>query len=128
VNSLRGLGFALAYQGEVSAARAAADAELKADGELVESFRGLGYSTVALAALAAGDVAAAQHASEAAWQHLNFQLTAAASSRAFQAQAALASGDLIAARRLADDAVTTTAGWHLIRGADVTGARGDRAG
>jgi hypothetical protein len=128
VNSLRGLGFALAYQGEVSAARAAADAELKADGELGEYFRGLGYSTVALAALAAGDVAAAQHASEAAWQHLNFQPTAAASSRAFQAQAALASGDLIAARRLADDAVTTTAGWHLIRGADVTGARGDRAG
>jgi DNA-binding CsgD family transcriptional regulator len=115
VNSLQGLGFALAYQGEVSAARAAADAVLKADAELGEYFRGLGYSVVAFAALAAGDVAAAQDASEAGWQHLNFQPTAAASSRAFQAQAALASGDLIAARRLADDAVTTTAGWHLIR-------------
>ena len=41
VNSLRGLGFALAYQGEVSAARAAADAELKAAAELVSTSWGL---------------------------------------------------------------------------------------
>ena len=115
VNSLRGLGFALAYQGEVSAARAAADAELKAAAELGEYFLGLGYSTVALAALAAGDVATARDACEAAAPHMSRLQTPAAAQRAFSAQAALTSGDLIAARRLADDAVTMTAGWHLIR-------------
>ena len=33
-------------------------------------------------------------------------------SRAFSAQAALADGDLVAARRAADEAVTTAAGWY----------------
>jgi DNA-binding CsgD family transcriptional regulator len=33
---------------------------------------------------------------------------------AFNAQAALARGDLIAARRATDEAVATTAGWHLM--------------
>ena len=33
--------------------------------------------------------------------------------RVFSAQAALAGGDLVAARRLADEAVATTTGWSL---------------
>jgi DNA-binding CsgD family transcriptional regulator len=48
-----------------------------------------------------------------AWQHLCTQPRLAASQRAFSAQAALAGGDLIAARRWADEGVSTAVGWHL---------------
>jgi DNA-binding CsgD family transcriptional regulator len=65
------------------------------------------------AALAAGDVATARDAAEAAWQHLSVSPATAAVQRPFNAQAALAGGDLSAARRWADDAVTTTTGWWL---------------
>ena len=55
-------------------------------------------------------------ASEAAWQHLSVQPEAGGSHvNAIVAQAALARGDLIAARRWADDAVAATTGWHLSR-------------
>jgi DNA-binding CsgD family transcriptional regulator len=49
-----------------------------------------------------------------AWQHLSDQIGTAATLRAFNAQAALAGGDLIEARRWADHAVSTTTGWHLM--------------
>lgn len=112
-NSLQGLAFALAYQGELSAARAAADAALEA-AELGEYFAGMGYSALTTAALAAGDVQTAQHASEAAWRNLSLALPlSAAVQRAFNAQAALAGGDLSAARRWCDDAVQSMTGHHL---------------
>lgn len=105
--------FALAYQGELSAARAAADAALEA-AELGEYFAGMGYSALTTAALAAGDVQTAQHASEAAWRNLSLALPlSAAVQRAFNAQAALAGGDLSAARRWCDDAVQSMTGHHL---------------
>ena len=112
VASLAYQGHALAYQGETGAARAAADAAVAAAAELGEIAAGVAYTTLGVAALAAGDVATALEAYEAAWQHLSFQPHAAAARRAFAAQAALAGGDLIAARRGADDAVSTTAGWY----------------
>ena len=72
-------------------------------------------SALALAALAAGDIATARHATESAWQHVSDQsASVAAMGRAYYAQAALAGGDLIVARRWADHAVTTTAGLHLV--------------
>ena len=49
------MGYALAYQGEARAARAAAEAALEAGAELGEMFVGMGYLVLALAALAAGD-------------------------------------------------------------------------
>jgi DNA-binding CsgD family transcriptional regulator len=98
----------------VSAARAAADAAIEAAAELGEFFAGLGYSALTMAALVAGDVEAAQDASEAAWRHMGFLSGIAAGWRATNAQAAQAGGDLIAARRWADEAVTTTTGWHLM--------------
>jgi predicted ATPase/class 3 adenylate cyclase/DNA-binding CsgD family transcriptional regulator len=115
VNGFQGLCLSLAYRGEVGAARAAADAELEAAAELGEYFQGVGHSALAVVALAAGNVQAAVNASGAAHQQLCIQPKAAASTLAVNAAAALASGDLIAARRLADEAVTTTAGWHLTR-------------
>jgi hypothetical protein len=96
--SLQGLGYALACQGEVKAARTAAEAALEAAAELGEYFLGFGYSVLAMAALAAGDVETAQVACEEAWQQLS-ALPQAAVGRLYNALAALADGDLTAARR-----------------------------
>jgi DNA-binding CsgD family transcriptional regulator len=111
-SSLQGLGWALACQGEVNEARTAAEAALQAAAELGEYFLGFGYSVLAMAALAAGDVETAQDACERAWQQLSVFPQAAAVQRAYNAQAALAGGDLTAARRWADDTVSAAAGWH----------------
>ena len=113
VNSLQGLGYALAYQGEVGAARGAADAVLER-AELGEMVAGIGNATLAVAALAAGNVETAQDASEMAWQYLSGQPQTAAVWRANRAEVALANGDLIEAGRWADDAVTDATGWHLV--------------
>ncbi len=110
---LKGLGDALAYQGDVTAARAAGEAAIEGAAELGEYFLGLGYSTLALAALAAGDVEAADNASDSAWQNLSVQPSAAMFWHSFRAQVALAGGDAIGARRCTDEAVSVTAGWHL---------------
>jgi len=66
-----------------------------------------------VATLAAGDVAAADDAIAAGWPHLSLQPKQAAIWIVYAAQAALARGDLTAARRLADDAVAATSGFHL---------------
>jgi hypothetical protein len=112
VHSLAYQGIALAWQGETGAARAAADAGLEAASELAGLSLGPAYAALAAAALAAGDAATAQDATEAA-RHLS-GLPAAAMGRADSAQAALAGGDLLAARRWADEAVMTMSGWHLM--------------
>ncbi|MDT5255528.1 MAG: hypothetical protein QOD10_608 [Mycobacterium sp.] len=107
-------GQALAYQGETSAAHGALDAALEAAAELGDPFlAGFVYAAVALAALAAGDVAAAADATSAAWQRLSAQRVLAAVNVNPMAEVSLASGDLIAARRWADDVVSVTTGWHL---------------
>jgi len=114
-NGLQGLGYALAYRGELSAARAAGDAVLASEfNEFSEMVVGMSCSVLGLAALAAGDAEAARDASERAWQHLRVQPQTAMVWRAFGAQAALACRDLIAARRWADDAVSVATGWHLV--------------
>ena len=69
---------------------------------------------MAAAALAAGDAATALNATEAALPQLNPQPARAALGRVISAWAALAGGDLVAARRGADDAVATTTGWFLM--------------
>ena len=61
---------------------------------------------------AAGDVALATNASEAAWSHIGGYRETAADYTAFIAPAALARGDLTAARRWADDAAAATTGWY----------------
>jgi predicted ATPase/class 3 adenylate cyclase/DNA-binding CsgD family transcriptional regulator len=112
-DSLAYQGLALAYQGDTAAARAAADAAVEAAAELGGLKAGVAYSALATAALAAGDAATAQDATEAAWQHLSALPRAAAMQRVIAAQAALAGGDLVAGRRWADDAVSTTTGASL---------------
>ena len=112
--TFQGLSFALGYRGEVTAARAAAEAAVDAATELGEFLPGMGYSALAAAQLAAGDVAAAYQASEAARECLSLQPYAAMGHTAhIVTKVALASGDLDAARRYADEAIAATKGWHL---------------
>jgi DNA-binding NarL/FixJ family response regulator len=113
VHSLAYQGYALAWQGDTGGARAAADAAVEAASQLGLFTAGAAYSALAPAALAAGDAATAL-AIEATLRHARGLPAAAALPRAYYAQAALAGGDLIVARRWADDAVTTTAGFHLV--------------
>jgi predicted ATPase/class 3 adenylate cyclase/DNA-binding CsgD family transcriptional regulator len=127
----QGLSFALACQGQVSAARLAADATLEAAGELTEMFTATGYMALGVVALAAGDAQAARDAGEAAVRHFNVvQPQLATAMRSVMAQASAAGGDLIAARRWADDAVSVATGWHLVMSliprARVAIARGER--
>ena len=98
--------------GDVDAARAAADTALETSSGLDEYFQGMGHAALAAAALAAGDVSAARDASERAWQHLSVaQPEMAAAQRAFNTvEVALAEGDLVLARGLADDAVSVATG------------------
>jgi DNA-binding CsgD family transcriptional regulator len=100
----------LAYHGDTTAARAAADAAIEAS-ELGGFLEGFSHAALATATLAAGDIASAAEASEAASQWLSVQQALVYVNP--RAQVALARGDLIAARRWADDAVSTMRGWHL---------------
>jgi DNA-binding CsgD family transcriptional regulator len=74
-------------------------------------------------ALAAGDLEMALDTTAAAWEHGSYAPGFAAHLRPYNAQAALAGGDLIAARRWADDAVATATGWALLARALSTRAR-----
>jgi predicted ATPase/class 3 adenylate cyclase/DNA-binding CsgD family transcriptional regulator len=104
VDSLAYQGVALAYQGDTGAARAAADAAVEAAAEVGGIKAGVAYGALARAALAA---------IEAAGQHTSAPPKTAASQRVLSAVAALAHGDLVAAGRWADDAVSTTTGALL---------------
>jgi predicted ATPase/class 3 adenylate cyclase/DNA-binding CsgD family transcriptional regulator len=109
-DGLVGQSAALAYQGDTDAARAAAEAAIQATAELGGPKAGFACSVLASAALAAGDVSTAQAAAEAAWPHMSSLPRPAAIQRVIAARAALAAGDLVAARRWADDAVSLTTG------------------
>lgn len=111
--SLKGLGDALAYQGDVSGARAASEAAIDGAAELGEYFVGLGYSTLVLAALASGDIGTATEADQKTWQNLNAQPLTATFWRAVRAEVQLANGDVAEARRCVEEGVATTSGCHL---------------
>jgi predicted ATPase/class 3 adenylate cyclase/DNA-binding CsgD family transcriptional regulator len=120
ITSLHILAQVLAYQGDTSAARTAANASIEGAAqvrevaaELGEVFEGGGHLALAIAALAAGDVAAAEHANAVGWRPVLAQPAIAALYIDRIALVALAAGDLVAARRWADDAVAATTGWHL---------------
>jgi predicted ATPase/class 3 adenylate cyclase/DNA-binding CsgD family transcriptional regulator len=120
--SLAGQGIALAYQGDTAAARAAADAAIEAAAELGGISAGLGYWALAVAALAAGDAATAQDATEAAWHYVSVLPSMAGVLRTLKAEVALVGGDLAAAHRCTGDAMSTTTGVYLA-GALTTRAR-----
>ena len=106
---------ALAFRGETNTARAAANASLAAAADLWPYNEGFSYAVLATAAVAAGDVAAAAEASEAAQQRLSVQGELAGANTNPMAEVALARGDLITAGRWADQEVAASAGWHQAR-------------
>jgi predicted ATPase/DNA-binding CsgD family transcriptional regulator len=114
VASLGYQGIAFAWQGQTGAARAAADAAVEAASDVGEIHASLAYAALISAALAAGDVATAQEASEADRLRLSLVPQTAALWHAYSAQAAMAGGDLIAARRSANEAITAMTGWYSI--------------
>jgi predicted ATPase/class 3 adenylate cyclase/DNA-binding CsgD family transcriptional regulator len=116
-------GTALAWQGDTGAARAAADASLESGSEFGGLAASVGYFALGNTALAANDVGTARDAMAAAWEHGSVLPGFAAHLRPYNALAALAGGDLIGARRWADDAVATATGWALLARALTTRAR-----
>jgi DNA-binding CsgD family transcriptional regulator len=113
VDSLVGLGIVLAHQGDYAAARAAADAAVEATAELGGLKAVAAYHVLAVAALAAGDATTAQDATEAGRPLASAVPQATGLQRILSAEAALAGGDLVVARRWADDAVSAMTGAFL---------------
>ncbi len=106
---------ALAFRGDTEAATAAAKASLAAAADLWPHNQGFSYAVLATAAVAAGDVAGAAAASEAAQELLSVQGELAGANTNPMAEVALARGDLITAGRWADQEVAASSGWHLAR-------------
>nr|WP_227370967.1 adenylate/guanylate cyclase domain-containing protein [Mycobacterium fragae] len=103
----------LAYHGEAHEARRAADAAIEAAAGLGDLYMGASYTALVVVALAAGDVALAAEAADAAWSCMGGLREAAAINMTYHAQAAMARGDLTAAQRFADEAVATMTGYWL---------------
>jgi DNA-binding CsgD family transcriptional regulator len=112
LQSVGGQGVVLALQGEVSAARAAADAAIEAAAEVGGAYAAYGYAALASAAMAAGDAAALQDATES-WPRMSALPQMAALRSVYRSAAALTVGDLVAARGWTNDAVSTSWGGFL---------------
>lgn len=104
---------ALAYQGDVEGARTAAETAIRSAADLGDVFVGAGYIGLMIANLAGGDVPKAERAADAAWTRMGELYGTASINTAYVAQACLARGDLIGARRRANDAIAGTSGWPL---------------
>ena len=110
------LGWALAHQGDTAAARAAADAAVEAAAELGGVLAGLALLRRWLPRPWPPAISIRLCTRrEAAGQHMGASPQTTAVGRLYKAQAALAGGDLVAARRLADDAASTTTGCAPVR-------------
>ena len=105
-------GFTLAHQGESAAAQAAAQNGQQVTEAIGGVYRDTVYATLALAALVAGDAAAARRAAEEAWQHTIPERMLFTGSFNPIAEAMLACGDLAAARDWADRTVALVPGCH----------------
>jgi predicted ATPase/DNA-binding CsgD family transcriptional regulator len=103
-----------AYQGDPNAAQAGLTAVTPAITDLGALWSGNSNGVRAVAALAAGDVAGADNASRAAWDQLTTIPMHQHMYAFLLAEVALARGDLVAAQRWADEAVSTATGWYRV--------------
>jgi predicted ATPase/class 3 adenylate cyclase/DNA-binding CsgD family transcriptional regulator len=110
-----GLGHVLAGVGETAEAYAVAEAAVEIAPELSPYLEAYAYAPLAVAALADGDLATAEKASDTAWQRMRMQPEHAIANVNPLAEIALARGDVTAARKWADDSVSMMSGWHLAR-------------
>jgi predicted ATPase/class 3 adenylate cyclase/DNA-binding CsgD family transcriptional regulator len=111
--SMLGQTYVFGNCGDIRKARATAEAALDVATELTGFYPGFGYGGLGLVHLAAGELDACAEASETASNLLSIQPNASGMVLYLRAEAALAGGDLTAARRFADEAVSTTKGWNL---------------
>jgi DNA-binding CsgD family transcriptional regulator len=107
------LGHTLAWMGDAKAAQAAASAALEAVSELGGLWEGLCNAPLAFAHLAAGDIAAAAAAGTIADQRFSEHGGMRVTCVNPIADVMLAQGDMAAARRYADAAVSVAVGCHL---------------
>jgi predicted ATPase/class 3 adenylate cyclase/DNA-binding CsgD family transcriptional regulator len=108
------LGHTLARLGDTAGAQAAATAAVEAAAEFGGVFEGLAYAPLAVASLAAGDVVAAAAATAVASHRLSVQPALNVVSIINPTAAvALAQGDVIEARRRADEAVAVAVGGSM---------------
>lgn len=105
--------YVFAYQGDSSAARAAAEASLQACAELVEMYEGACHAAIEAACLAGGDVESARRAGEAARGRFGVD-PAMSGIYMWSALPPLLVGDVDTARRWADEVVSLTRGWFQV--------------
>jgi predicted ATPase len=112
--SLVSLGTMLAFQGDTSGARAAAEAAIECATDVTGLGQGASFGTLVYACLAAGDVAAALAADERAGKACDPAILVALTIINVYplAQLALAKGDVSAAHRSVDDALAAATGVH----------------
>jgi predicted ATPase/class 3 adenylate cyclase/DNA-binding CsgD family transcriptional regulator len=114
VSGLGGQSVALAWRGEVAAARTVAEKTLECGAELGGRYPVFAHVVAGIAALAAGDGAAVHELREASRRDpIVATGGTAAAQRIWNAEAALADRDLTAARSWSDEAVSTNPGWFL---------------
>jgi predicted ATPase/class 3 adenylate cyclase/DNA-binding CsgD family transcriptional regulator len=101
----------LGCQGKTSEALAAAHRGCESAAELGSVIEGLGFMGLGCAHFAAGDVVAASHALAQGWSCIP-DVAFTASNMRWRAEIELATGDLVAARSWADQAVSLNAGFH----------------
>lgn len=110
-------------------ARAAAEAALEIGATLGGFHEDSTYVSLAIAALAVGDATAAKQACDAAWQHTYPLKELLTRSTVPMAEAAMGCGDLVTARRWADDAIAVVPGsfraWALLARGRVAIAQGE---
>jgi predicted ATPase/class 3 adenylate cyclase/DNA-binding CsgD family transcriptional regulator len=104
----------LAFQGDAATAHTAAQSALKAAAEMGGFHEDSAYAVLASAALAGGDAAAAREACDAAWRHTYPLKELLTRSTVPMAETAMCCGDLLTARRWADDTVAAVPGWHQV--------------
>ncbi|OBA81639.1 transcriptional regulator [Mycobacterium sp. 1164966.3] len=103
-------GSCLAYKGEVAGAKSVGRSAIKAGAELDVVLELASATVIAFAAVADGDIATAGEVATKIWEHPGVHRGSVAIHAI--ALCAHAVGDLTKARELADEAVTTLAGWH----------------
>jgi len=106
------LSLALTYQGDRVGAREAIEAALEMSATLGGFDTDVAHSLLARTAIAAGEVATAASACEEAWRVRKPGRESIILSFTPRAATALASGDLVAARRWADETIAKNTGWH----------------
>ncbi|OBH19821.1 LuxR family transcriptional regulator [Mycobacterium sp. E3247] len=102
----------LTFTGEGDAGRAAAQAALEIGAVMGGFHEDTAYLALANAELATGNTAAAKEACDAAWRHTSPLKEMFVRSLMPMTEATMGCGDLLAARRWADDAVAAVPGGH----------------